>query len=80
MTTKPDIDFSNTTFSFTFDDEVDTDKYQQAADEKIVILYNKIKTLLDNLKMNPEKPVIKWPNRLKDIEKFEKQLKEIIEG
>jgi hypothetical protein len=47
--------------------------------EKLDELYAAIKPLLLNLKQNPEKDHIFWPNRLKKVESFEKKLKEIYE-
>lgn len=37
-------------------------------------LYNAITPLLNNLKKNPEKEYILWPDRLKKVEEFEKYL------
>lgn len=33
-------------------------------------MFAKITTLCNNLKQNPEKPVINWPNRIDHINKF----------
>ena len=40
-------------------------------------LYNAIQPLLTNLKKNPEKEYILWPNRLEKIEQFEDHLQSI---
>lgn len=40
-------------------------------------MYSKICTLLINLKRDPEKPIIKWPNREQAIDKFIDELKKI---
>ena len=40
-------------------------------EEKLNKLYNAIVPLLTNLKKNPEKDYIYWPNRLEKIEQFE---------
>ena len=40
-------------------------------------LYNAITPLLNNLKKNPEKEYILWPNRLEKVEQFEKFLYDI---
>lgn len=37
-------------------------------------MYNKILILLQNLKKNPEKPMINWPNRETSINKFIEEL------
>lgn len=43
-------------------------------------LYNAITPLLNNLKKNPEKDYILWPNRLKKVEEFETHLQKIYQG
>lgn len=40
-------------------------------------LYNAITPLLNNLKKNPEKDYILWPNRLAKVEEFETHLQNI---
>ncbi len=48
--------------------------------DKIDELYNAIVPLLNNLKKNPEKDYILWPNRLKKVEEFESKLQAIYTG
>ena len=43
-------------------------------------LYNAIVPLLNNLKKNPQKEYILWPNRLKKVEEFETHLQKIYKG
>ena len=43
-------------------------------------LYNAIIPLLNNLKKNPEKEYILWPNRVVKIEQFEAKLFDIYSG
>ncbi len=43
-------------------------------------LYNAIVPLLNNLKKNPQKEYILWPNRLKKVEEFESHLQKIYKG
>jgi len=43
-------------------------------------LYNAITPLLNNLKANPEKEYILWPNRTEKIEAFENKLFDIYNG
>ena len=43
-------------------------------------LYNAVIPLLNNLKKNPEKEYILWPNRLKKVEQFEDMLQDIYNG
>ena len=47
-------------------------------EEKLKTLYNAIKPLLANLKTNPDKEYILWPNRIGVIEKFESHLADIV--
>jgi len=42
-------------------------------------LYNAIIPLLNNLKKNPEKEYILWPNRLQKVEEFETYITKIYE-
>jgi len=43
-------------------------------------LFNAIQPLLNNLKANPEKDYIYWPNRLDKVEQFEDHLQNIYLG
>jgi len=47
-------------------------------EEKLKKLHNAIKPLLANLKHNPDKEYILWPNRVATIEKFESHLADIV--
>ena len=47
---------------------------------KLDKLYNAITPLLNNLKANPEKEYILWPNRTEKIEAFENKLFDIYNG
>jgi len=71
-------------FGFTAVDEQELDAVQQAeqtiqatsaeassAQERLEKLFNAIQPLLTNLKKNPEKDYIYWPNRLSKVEQFE---------
>ena len=55
----------------------DTAVEAKTTQDKLDKLYNAITPLLDNLKKNPEKEYILWPNRLKKVEAFESKLQEI---
>ena len=48
--------------------------------EKLDKLYNAIVPLLNNLKKNPEKEYILWPDRLTKVEAFEDHLQKIYKG
>ena len=80
-------------FGFTAVDEEDLEAVQTAtkkaetvassADEtkdKLDKLFNAITPLLNNLKMNPEKEYILWPDRLAKVEAFEDHLQKIYEA
>jgi hypothetical protein len=45
--------------------------------EKLDKLYNAIQPLLTNLKKNPEKEYILWPNRIEKVDQFEDMLRKI---
>lgn len=47
------------------------------AQERLDKLYNAIVPLLNNLKKNPEKEYILWPDRLSKVEAFEDYLQKI---
>lgn len=73
-------------FGFTAVDEDELEAVQTAAvsasstEEKLNGLYNTIIPLLNNLKKNPEKDYIFWPNRLAKVEEFENLLQTIYKG
>ena len=80
-------------FGFTAVDEDELQEVQQTAalasdaeqlatttQERLDKLYNAIIPLLNNLKKNPEKDYILWPNRLDKVEEFETHLQEIYKG
>tara|TARA_B100000287_G_C20470576_1_gene717052 strand:+ start:301 stop:567 length:267 start_codon:yes stop_codon:yes gene_type:complete len=79
-------------FGFTAVDEDEIDAVQEVstsasaataelkkAQDKLDNLYNAILPLLSNLKLNPEKEYIKWPDRTAKIEAFEDHIRKIIE-
>jgi hypothetical protein len=49
----------------------------ETTQEKLDKLYNAIIPLLNNLKKNPEKEYILWPDRLAKVEAFETHLQKI---
>lgn len=80
-------------FGFTIVDEDELDAVQQAQtvanessgnvvelEERLAKLYNAVQPLLNNLKKNPEKDYILWPNRLDKIEQFEDHIQKIYKG
>jgi|TARA_R110001592_G_scaffold54083_3_gene165691 hypothetical protein len=52
----------------------------KTTETKLNNLYNAIIPLLTNLKSNPEKDYILWPNRLAKVEAFEDHLQKIYKG
>ena len=72
-------------FGFTAVDEDEletvqvTQKKAENTDERLNGLYNAIVPLLTNLKKNPEKDYILWPNRTAKIDAFEEHIRKIIE-
>lgn len=77
-------------FGFTAVDESELEAVKQAKDtaekmavgvdatqDKIDKLYNAIQPLLTNLKKNPEKEYILWPNRVEKVDQFEDHLRKI---
>lgn len=70
-------------FGFTAVDEEELESYKQVSSvasstqHKVDKLYNAIVPLLNNLKANPEKDYILWPDRLKKVEQFEEYLTKI---
>ena len=82
-----DLDFD---FGFTAvtEDELDIVKKKQdsvndaeqlatTTQDRLDKLYNSIIPLLTNLKKNPEKEHILWPNRLQKVEAFEDHIQKI---
>lgn len=73
-------------FGFTAVDEDELEAVQKVSvaasttEERLNNLYNAIVPLLNNLKKNPEKEYILWPNRLAKVEEFEDHLQKIYEG
>jgi len=55
----------------------DAEQMASSTQEKIDKLYNAIVPLLNNLKKNPEKEYILWPDRLNKVEQFETHLQKI---
>lgn len=80
-------------FGFTIVDEQELEVVQQATQQvesvsttvqstqdRLDKLFNAIQPLLNNLKQNPEKEYILWPNRLEKIEQFETHIQNIYKG
>lgn len=76
-------------FGFTAIDETELSTYKSAISqiedieklkEKLNKLYSAIQPLLNNLKANPSKEYILWPDRLEKVEQFEDYLKKIYES
>ena len=55
----------------------DVEVQANTTQEKLDKLYNAIQPLLSNLKKNPEKEYILWPNRIEKVDQFEDFLRKI---
>jgi hypothetical protein len=51
-----------------------------ASQDKLDLLYNAIMPLLTNLKSNPDKDYILWPDRLSKVEAFEDHIQKIYQS
>ena len=80
---------ANFDFGFTLVDEDELDVAKEVAastasasnaQDRLDKLFNAITPLLNNLKANPEKEYIKWPNRVDKVEAFEGQILKIYKG
>jgi len=58
----------------------DAEQLALTTQERLDKLYNAVVPLLNNLKKNPEKDYILWPNRLAKVEEFEDHLQKIYQG
>ena len=80
-------------FGFTAVDETELEAVQQSQqviqqsnqsveqlESKLDRLYNAVTPLLANLKKDPHKEYILWPNRTEKIEQFEDHLRSILNG
>ena len=88
--TEDQYDFEEFDFGFTAVDETELEIVKKKSAEttkaedyiittqnKLDSLYNAIQPLLQNLKKNPEKEYILWPNRLEKVEQFEDYIQKI---
>lgn len=65
-------------FTAVSEDELDVVVQAASAEEKLQKLHAAIKPLLANLKKDPDKDYIKWPNRVKKVEEFEALIDRIV--
>ena len=83
-------DFDEFDLGFTAVDETELDIVKKKLEEttraedhiittqnKLDSLFNAIQPLLQNLKKNPEKEYILWPNRIAKVDEFEDRLRKI---
>ena len=87
MSTNNSIDPFDFGFTAVNEDEFEVTKQVDVAEkaaahheDKLNRLYRSILPLLQNLKKNPEKEYIKWPNRIQKIEEFEAKISQIVNG
>ena len=77
-------------FGFSFESEVDNTSHLSEIDslkdklkeskQNLEGLHKEIIRFLENLKKSPDKPTIKWPNRVKDIDNYIQKLNKYVEG
>jgi hypothetical protein len=85
------VDIDQFDFGFTAVDESELEAVQKTSsklestsskatelEDKLNKLYNAILPLLNNLKKNPEKEYILWPNRVEKVEQFEDLISAIV--
>lgn len=81
MTDFGDFDFG---FSAASEDElvIESDREQSIEDlsDRLQVMYNAILPLLNNLRKDPEKQYIVWPDRTAKIDAFEAKLTAILNG
>ena len=65
-------------FDFGFEFADDMTEAVDTAQTKAQQIYDAIMPLLNNLKQNPDKPNIVWPDRVKKIDNFIKKLDNIL--
>lgn len=65
-------------FGFTFSDGEETKQVSDELTSQLQLLYNAIIPLLKNLKTNPEKDTIVWPNRVEKINEFKTKIDGIV--
>ena len=58
----------------------DAEQLATTTQDRLDKLYNAITPLLNNLKKNPEKEYILWPNRVDKAEQFEDMLRKIYQA
>jgi len=86
-----DFDFNDFGFTAIHEDQLEAVQESKAevnsmtnaatdTQSKLDNLHSAISTLLMNLKNDPEKPYIYWPNRTSKIEDFERRLRSIYDG
>ena len=82
MTKKNVFDFDfGMDFAHDLSEEVSAkDEQLSKAQDKAEAMYNMIMPLLNNLKKNPDKPNIVWPDREKKIDEFIKKLDTVLKS
>ena len=65
-------------FGFTIVDQTELTSGQDALTSQLQQLYNAIIPLLKNLKANPDKDTIVWPNRAIKIDEFKTKIDKIV--
>lgn len=58
----------------------ETESKAHDLEQRLNTLHESILPLLQQLKQNPEKAYIHWPNRIEKVEQFEKYIAKIVKG
>lgn len=67
-------------FTAVTESELESSQTVEVLQARLDKLYKSITPLLNNLKKNPEKDYIHWPNRVAKVEEFERMIAKIVSG
>lgn len=78
-----DVGFADISFNEAEDNQLinenkDLQTRLEAEQKKVQLIYEAINKFLSGLKSDPDKTTIKWPTRIKDIEKVQDHLEQLI--
>lgn len=73
-----DIEDFEDDFGFSMEDEDDVSSHD--LEERLDMMHSAVLVLLNNLSKNPEKTIIKWPDRVERINEFKEKLERIRKG
>lgn len=73
-----DIEDFEDDFGFSMEDEDEVSSND--LEERLDMMHSAVLVLLNNLSKNPEKTIIKWPDRVERINEFKEKLERIRKG